>query len=522
MSQRSLQLLLLPLAVLAGAVGLAACGDSSGPGRPDAAKGAPNFVVITIDDATLDQVNETTMPTAMRELAGAGTTFSNFIVPMPLCCPSRAAYLTGQYGHNNGVLRNNYRELNEKSNILPRWLQGAGYKTLHVGKYLNNFTSGLKSPLDVPKGWDEWFTPLGNKYYGYRVSDNGEQVNFGSDPDDYLTRVLNRRSVELIDSYADRKRPFYLQLDQHAPHAWGTGAPDDRCRNSATPDPDDYDLIDRIEVPEDPARNEADMSDKPAFLQTLERMSPAEVRKAKVNYRCAAAALRAVDRGLAEIIKALRDKGALADTAIILTSDNGYFFGEHRIPAKKEYPYQENLKMPLLVRLPAGVGPRKPVERVDELTGNVDLAPTILELAEAQPCKPNGSCRLIDGRSLMPLLDPGHGRDWPRDRTLPIELLQTPKSEQRRVRPCAFEGVRAEGWLYVRYTSVALIGGHCEPPKGPATELYDLKRDPDELENLAGTAAARKTERSLRRKQQQLRDCAGNRSDPDAGPDACE
>jgi N-acetylglucosamine-6-sulfatase len=492
--------------------------DEGEPPRPAAAANAPNVLMIVLDDATAEMVNRRTMPNTMRELGRRGTSFDNFIVTNPLCCPSRANLLTGQYGHNNNVLKNAYKRLKDKGNILPRWLQRAGYRTMHVGKYLNNFTRALKEPTQVPWGWDEWFTMIDNGYFDYRVSDNGEEVSYGSEPDDYVTRVLNQRALDLVAESAEEERPFYLQLDHFAPHP-SPERNETACGTGTIPDPDDRSGARDWPVPDKRSRNEADVSDKPPFMRSFERLNRKKVTRAKTQYRCAVASLPAVDRGVGRLIDRLRELGELERTAIFFTSDNGYYFGEHRIPARKEFPYEENLRMPLLLRLPDAARPRggQPA-RIDALSANIDLAPTILELAHGEPCEATGECRPIDGRSLLPLLDGDGGGEWPRQRSLLVELDQTPKGEQKRVRPCSFFGVRSHDRVLIRHRTVAVPGEECR--KTDVTEHYDLATDPEQLDNLASTSEAGEEERRLRRRLQRLEGCEGNvtdgeRADPD-------
>jgi N-acetylglucosamine-6-sulfatase len=455
------------------------------------------------------------MPFAVGSLP---ISFSDYIVASPLCCPARANFLTGQYGHNNGVLRNHYRGLREKGNILPTWLRRAGYRTAHVGKYLNGHTQTHEA--EVPWGWDEWYTMQSTGYFDYELSDNGEVVEFGSEPDDYLTRVLNRRALELVDDYADGDRPFYLQLDHYASHPWARSGPEDECFTGATPDPDDHPRRAEFEVPERAGVGERDVSDKPWFVRAQPRLNAEAVELRKVHFQCAMATLPAVDRGIEAIFEALRERDALDETLIVLTSDNGYFFGEHRISKNKEFPYEENLRMPLLMRLPASVAPPPGQGRdpIGAATANIDLAPTFLELAGGRPCTEAGDCRLLDGRSLLPLLDDED--DWPEDRALLVKLRQRPNGRQKRARPCAYTGVRRGGRILIEHETASAPGTPCR--ETDAVEHYDLRSDPAQLDNLVARGGDRAAEQRLRRTLERLRRCEGNRVDPEAGDKPCE
>jgi arylsulfatase A-like enzyme len=143
---------------------------------PQADDSRPNFVVVVTDDQTLESYNQEVMPQTVRDLAASGTTFSQAIVSTPQCCPSRAGYLTGQYSQNNGVTSNNpgYPLLRDKPNVLPSWLQAAGYATIHVGKYLNGYVP-TEGATPAP-GWDRWISLLNNDYRKAEWSiDGGEE-----------------------------------------------------------------------------------------------------------------------------------------------------------------------------------------------------------------------------------------------------------------------------------------------------------------------------------------------------------
>jgi len=181
----------------------------------------PNIVVIMTDDQTLESLR---VLTKTRQLIGdQGTTFRNYYVSFPLCCPSRATFLTGQYPHNHGVFSNGppnggYTKLNN-NNTLPVWLQAAGYFTSHIGKYLNKYGEDT-APTLVPPGWTHWqglVDPSTYKLYNYTINDNGTLVTYGETPADYQTDVLANRAVATIDE-AVLKQPFFLSIAPVPPH----------------------------------------------------------------------------------------------------------------------------------------------------------------------------------------------------------------------------------------------------------------------------------------------------------------
>jgi N-acetylglucosamine-6-sulfatase len=462
----------------------------------------PNIVVVVTDDQTAASFNRATMPATKRLLADRGTTFANAVVTTPICCPSRATFLTGQYGHNNGVTSNvpGYRQLIAKTNILPSWLQRAGYRTAHFGKYLNGYTGEVHASV-VPAGWDHWWTLYSpNRYYDYNVAANGDILRFHTDPEDYVTRILNARAASYIRDHGPQHKPLYVQVDHVAPHE---GSPDaGRCEMAAIPDPIDYGRFVGAPLPAKPSINEADMSDKPGFMRRFMPLTPVELADAARQYGCALASLRAVDRGVRQIVRALKEVGELDDTVIVFTSDNGLFYAEHRIRRQKIYPYEEAIRVPLVMRVPKLLldGRGRP-PRLRELVANVDLAPTILALAGAEPCRARGHCRTMDGRSLLGLLR-GRQEAWPADRAVLIEYaLRGNRSNIPEV--CEYGGLRLADRLYVEHTSVPNdITRECEPAF--AAERYDLDLDPFQLENLGVARRPALTDRLAR-----LRRCAG-------------
>jgi arylsulfatase A-like enzyme len=214
--------------------------------------------------------------------------------------------------------------------------------------------------------------------------------------------VLTRRAVELIDGYAGREETFYLQLDYFAPHR-GRGR-DELCHGAAVPDAGDLERFVGAGLLGGRAFNEADVLDKPSFIRSLPPLTAFDRRRIEDRYRCELASLRAVDRGVDAVVEALRDADELDRTVILFTSDNGYYHGKHRIPVEKHFPYEEGIRVPLLIHLPTNVPVARRLRAVRVPTANIDLAPTILELARAEPCVEGDRCRLLDGRPLLPLL----------------------------------------------------------------------------------------------------------------------
>lgn len=436
----------------------------------------PNVLVIMTDDQTVEEMR--VLPKTRALLAAKGTTFTNSFVSYSLCCPSRSTFLTGQYPHNHGVVANGgpnggYQRLNH-ANTLPVWLQEAGYYTAHLGKYLNNY--GVDSP-EPPPGWSRWFgliDPTTYKLYDYTVSDDGVAVSYGDAAADYQTDVLAEEAETLLRSRAGAGEPFFVTVAPVAPHLERIGGvqvpprPAPRYQGRYAGEP----------LPAKPSFNEPDVGDKPAHIRRLPQLNADRAARQTAIYRARLASLLAVDDLVARLVNALADTGQLDRTVILFTSDNGFLLGEHRIPGQKYYPYEESIRVPLIIRgggFPAGATAVQPVS-------NVDLAPTIVALTGARPR------RVMDGRPLLPLaFDAGQGKD----RTLLIEGVGTGRDKP------SFQAVRLPGWLYVEYAT-------------GDRELYDLQKDPFELRSRHAAPALAPVRDDLARRLARLRSCSGS------------
>jgi N-acetylglucosamine-6-sulfatase len=486
------------------ALGAVAAAEDGAGSRGGAAK--PNFLVIVTDDQTLEQMRA--LPKTERLVGRKGTVFTEAAVTTPQCCPSRVSYLTGQYAHNTGVLSNKhgYVALADPGNVLPVWLQRAGYTTAHLGKFLNGYEKAIGPITEVAPGWDEWATLLKpRRYLDYELQVNGESVPYGDDEDDYLTRVLTARAKRLIRELGAAQDPFYIQLDHYAPHS-GFGDPSGSCGDFAGAESPGFERYGDKPLPESASFNEREIADKPVFLRRHDRLGKANKRRIRNSYRCALAALDSVDQGVKELVGTLEEEGLLEDTVLVFTSDNGFYYGEHRIPGSKTLPYEEAIHVPLLIRLPDSLRGETRVREVDEQVANIDLAPTILELAGARPCGSDG-CRVLDGRSLVSLLQ-GRG-GFPGGRAVAIELTQG-KDTVKPTLSCSYQGLRTPRELYVEHTSVPRPSDRsCEPTL--EVEHYDLRADPFQLENLGEDAA-------LAARVAALQACTGIAGAPGGGP----
>jgi N-acetylglucosamine-6-sulfatase len=489
---------------------------SSVPGGPDPARAAapprPNIVLIQADDQAANQFSHKVMPNAEHLLVSGGTSFTNYIATTAQCCPSRASLLTGQYAHNDGVTSNTvgYAGLQDNDNVLPVWLQQAGYYTMHVGKFMNGYEAVTNPPSLPAPGWNQWYVPSekNNAYYNYAYYVNGKVLQHGASAGDNVTHVLNRDAVRLIQTYAPKARPFYLQLDERAPHISQTHDPFGNCGRSAQPEQRDEHAFRKAGLPQPPSFNEADMTDKPAYLTSAPKIGPTERHVVKKHWQCALDALQGVDRGVKKVYDAVEQAGELNRTIFVYISDNGQFYGQHRLLSGKVIPYDEALRLPLVIKAPQRYFGVRPLRKIGRPVGNIDLAPTILDFAHAQPCPPQGQCRTMDGRSLLPLLSRSGG--WPPNRGL---LTEYEAASAAKYATCEFAGIRTRNTIYIEhYQVVDPATGQCV--NTDERERYDLPGDPFELNNLcfgglAANCPADSKQIDLETRLQQLRDCAG-------------
>jgi N-acetylglucosamine-6-sulfatase len=439
----------------------------------------PNILVIMTDDQTVEQLR--VMRNVRHLLVDRGTTFDNNFTSFPLCCPSRSTFLTGQYAHNHHVLGNDKANglVNlDQSNTLPVWLSAVGYQTVFIGKYLNEYRA--LEGRTIPPGWNDWNAGLQLSYFNHTMNRNGKIVRYGSAPADYQTDVYTRIAVSAIEQ-APAAKPVFMWLSYFAPHYGGPPEPGDPTDlKSTVPAPRHAKKFLNVPLPQTPAFNEADVSDKPAAIRARPPFGEANVASLTATYRHRLQSLLAVDEGVAKVVAALKRTGRLDNTLILFTSDNGFLQGEHRVQNAKELPYEPSIRVPLLVRgpgVPAGA-------HLQQLVTNVDLAPTIAAAAQATP----GLAE--DGRSLLPLLA-APTTVWNRD----ILLERGPGGNKTGVTRL-YTGIRTDRYKYVEYAT-------------GERELYDLQTDPYELDSKHDDPAYAAVEADLAGRLALLRDCAG-------------
>jgi arylsulfatase A-like enzyme len=400
----------------------------------------PNVLLIVTDDQRWDTLDA--MPVVQRELMSRGVTFSHSFVSNPLCCPSRASILTGDYSHTTGVYRQTtpygaFPSFHDAS-TLATWMHDAGYRTGLFGKYIDAYQGDAWKGY-VPPGWDRWVAFVHSGYYTYGLTIDGEVELHGEDPStDYSTTVLGDAAERFILS-APAGQPVFTEFAPAAPH------------DPAIPEPTFDGSFRDIAKWRPPSYDEADVSDKPAYMQALPRFSREWMAWIDGLRRRQYETLQSVDVQIGRLLDALEETGRLENTLIIFTSDNGLLWGEHRW-MKKEVPYDEALRVPMVVRYdPMAIEPRTD----DHLIVNVDIAPTIASIASV----PHPT---TEGISMEPLL---RNPDAPWRKDFLIEHMEGSNPVP------SYCGVRTETQKYVRYAT-------------GERELYDLSEDPDEMVNL--------------------------------------
>jgi arylsulfatase A-like enzyme len=522
------------VALLAG-VAVAAQARPVGAGDDD----RPNILVVMTDDMALADLKQ--MPNVRRLLARQGTSFTGAVDSFPLCCPARATFITGQYAHNHGVGGNfepyGWYGMRGRANTLPAWLQRAGYHTAAIGKWLNGY-GARDGHGEIPAGFDDWRGLLdvsAYDYFNYVMNDDGALRTWGdadfarklvefakvevehlehpglaavldqlvavmgpppytywgtANPEDYSPDVTGRITEDLVAQQRHATKPFFIWWSPASPHRedvavtlMGRPGPDPR------PAPRYADTVKHLKLPRPPSFNEADLADKPSNMRdALPPLTDEKIGQLELDYQGRAGALRAVDDHVAKLVATLRRTNQLDNTLIVFVSDNGWLQGQHRVPGDKFLPYEESLRVPFILR-----GPGIPKGRVVRgQVANIDFAPTLVDAARARPG------RTMDGVSLLPVARKPAKRP---KRAIALEALDSlfegdfPQMFNGWDQP--YQGVRTGRYTYVQYT------------KTGEKELYDRKRDPYQLRNVAGTPAYAKVQARLERTSAQVRDCRG-------------
>jgi len=368
----------------------------------------PNIILINLDDADheiLSSENLSIYFPHLNRFATEGISFTNFHVTTPLCGPSRACLLLGQYAHHTGIRTNDhsvaysngfdglgineYESRGHAANDVSMWLKGAGYRTMMVGKFLHGDTIQA-----IPPGWGDFYATQGSAYFGcFRHTNKFDPLGdyFWEATDTYRTTQETNDALDLLDQHIAREnnQPFFLYLNPFAPHA---------------PGPNLGSMIDpQYEQIWPGALSEWNNSDKSTAIRNIQRLNALQVLWLNSHYRVRLISLKSVDDMFAAIMQKLEEQ-TLDHTYIFLTSDNGFTHGHHRLMGKGD-SFDRSTRVPMYLMGPGITGPAQ----ANHLLAHIDIAPTIASLAQTDP-PPE-----VDGISFEPLLYAPHEhdeRDW--------------------------------------------------------------------------------------------------------------
>jgi N-acetylglucosamine-6-sulfatase len=447
--------------------GLFGCTGEAGRAEPaPSADTRPNVVVVLVDDMRWDDYGAAghafvETPNIDR-IAREGTTFVNAFTVTPLCSPSRASFLTGLYPHAHGIIDNTSRgPRSHELDTFPRRLRAAGYETAFVGKWHMGRDDSARP------GFDFWVSMQGQ---GRNVNPTIIESDRRAEVQGHVTGIFTERAIEFLER--DRDGPFLLYLAHKALHPGRGGLVEGVFTASAS-------HAGRYQnAPIERRRPNYGIAptDKPALLRLIDDLPPlgAETVTPDATIRNRAEMLLGVDESLGQILETLEAKALLDETVVVVTSDHGYFYGEHGLNAERRFAYEESIRIPFLIRYPALA---KPGTSAEKLVLSIDLAATLLELGGA-------STEGVQGRTLTPVLA-GDASDW--RSSFVIEHHTDPesylgRSPLRRARNMGYRALRTGRYKYIHYTELEGMD-----------ELYDLERDPYELENIIDSPEAQDT-----------------------------
>lgn len=452
------------LAAYAACGPLAAAARDSGPARP-------SFLFILTDDQRHDALSCRGRPVVrtphLDRLAAEGVFFENAFVTTSICAASRASILTGQFERTHGfTFGTPPLTLKQAGQAYPALLRAAGYRTGLVGKFGVAFERGGTDAM-----FDD-FAPLNRSPYLKKLPDGTQR---------HLTRIEGDRAVDFLRG-CTADRPFCLSVSFNAPHA------EDADPRQYVYDPAHADLFRGAVVPAPRLADPKYFDLLPDFLRTGENRNrwgwrfdtPEKYQEmVKGYYRM----IYGVDEQVGRLREELKRLGLDRNTVVFFTSDNGYFLADRGL-ADKWLIYDESVRVPLIVFDPR-LGPEHRGARRSGTALNVDLAPTMLEMAGLAPPKE------MQGRSLVPLLEGRQPPDWRTDFFYEhlFDHRGIPKSE----------GVRGARWTYVRYFEQTPVH----------EQLFDRQTDPDEVVDLARDPRHRDKLEEMRKRCDELRDGVG-------------
>ena len=425
----------------------------------------PNIIFILVDDLRWDDLGCAGHPFSQTphidRVASEGAQFLNAFATTPLCSPSRASILTGEYAHIHGIIDNTERsKQSHQLKTFPQELQTAGYETAFFGKW---HMGNDNTPRD---GFDRWYCLQGQgSTFDPAVNDDGHDVQTQG----YVTDLLNAKTVDFIRQR--HSRPFFVYLSHKAMHPETKQAADatlsDPNASNFIPAPRHKNLYEGAKLPRRPNWNVPPL-DKPALQQKIAGLAPLgpETGSTDDSILNRLRMLASVDEGVGQIRKALADADQLDNTLIVVTGDHGYFYGEHGLSVERRLAYEEGIRVPIIMRYPPLI---KAGSKPESLALTIDFAPTFVETAGGTiPSQ-------YQGRSLMPLIEGAAPADW--RKSILVEYFSD--TVFPRMRKMGYHAVRDEHWKYIHYDEQA-----------DADELYDLTADPYELKNIARDKAS--------------------------------
>ena len=421
----------------------------------DSSSARPNIVCIVGEGLRWDEFSSAGHKLLhtpnMDRIAREGCTFRNGFVVNALCLPSRATMLTGLYSHTTGAVSNVEGKIPPRFPLVSDLLQQAGYQTAFLGK------SHIEGALMEHK-WDYYFGFVGQAdYYRPRITE-GVRGNYGPAKlyeGEYVDTLLTRKAVEWLKQ--ERTAPFCLFLWFYAPHA-PFYRPKDLVNDfNGVPIPKPATFDEDLNGYPGKPRAVADADNKVGFSEVFSD-DPRSLEELVKNHYVG---VEDNDRNVGAVWQELDRQNITANTAFLLSSDHGFFLGEHHLYDKR-LMYEPSIRVPMMVRYPGHV---KPGAKSAEMVLNLDMAPTLLDIAGLPvPVE-------MQGKSMLPLAEGKPEVAWRKDWL--YEYYEYPGFEN--VRPC--RGVRTDRYKFIHFFS--------EPQE---FELYDLQKDPDEKDNLYGKA----------------------------------